>query len=137
MPVITVDSITCAIRSWRRRSWAATRSSPLQALRGQLEKADPQEFPRIVDSARIPNPRRNTKTLVGKPHLVEIAVAEALFEASDQNRAERLSSFVARDSFSPAAAERQRRSRCPSATLSPGVSPVNLGRLGTILLRSL
>jgi hypothetical protein len=27
----------------------------------QLEKADRQEFLRIVDSARVPNPRRNTK----------------------------------------------------------------------------
>jgi hypothetical protein len=77
----------------------------------QLEKADRQEFLRIVDSARVPNPRRNTKTLVGKPRSVEVAVAKPLLEASDQNRAEDLSSLVARDSFSRATAERQHRSR--------------------------
>jgi hypothetical protein len=70
----------------------------------QFEKADRQEFLRIVDPARIPHPRRNTKTLIGKPRPVEVAVAETLFEASDQNRAEYLSSFVARDSSSRVAA---------------------------------
>jgi hypothetical protein len=74
----------------------------------QLKKADREEFPRIVDSARIPNPRRNTEALVRKPRPVEVVVAEALFESSDQIEQSILPPFMARGLLLFAAAERRR-----------------------------
>jgi hypothetical protein len=76
----------------------------------QIDEADREELSRIVDSARIPNPRRDTKTLVRKPRPVEVVVADAFFESSDQNRAKHLSSFLVRDSILGATEERRRRS---------------------------